>query len=170
MKKWLIIVTALLMQAATGFLQKSHAQDIDYSPQASILFQLIKYFEWPANAGTGEITIGVGNNYEVFSEFSRLMNGRKIAGKPIVVKRVSVPADAENCEVIFYPQSDIDIKTIRMLESKPALIITESADLLKSGTCVNFLKVNNLLKIELNKVAIQKKNIKIATELLALVQ
>ncbi len=77
---------------------------------------------------------------------------------------------AYNCSILFISQDESrSLKRIVFLTADtPVLLITEENGLAKKGSCINFIIVDDRLKLEINKNNILSRNLNIASELLKL--
>jgi hypothetical protein len=59
-------------------------------------------------------------------------------------------------------------KIATLTAGSPILIISESEGLARKGSCINFITVDERLKLEINKGNVEQRNLRIASELLEL--
>ena len=72
--------------------------------------------------------------------------------------------------MLFISQEESrSLKRIALLTAdQPVLLITEENGLAKKGSCINFIIVDDRLKLEINKNSVLSRNLNIASELLKL--
>lgn len=163
--KAIIIVAILLF----SHLYEAWAQNA-YAVHANIIYHFTKYINWPEDKKTGEFVIGVVGDTPLYDELKNFTSKRSAAGQPIVVKRFSANASAFNCHILFVADvSSSNIKRIATTTAtSPTLLVTESEGLSRKGACINFVLVDDRLKLEINKTNIESRSLDIASELLNL--
>jgi len=145
-------------------------EETDYTIQASIIYRFTKYIDWPANKKSGDFIIGVVGDSPLYDDLKSFMNNKTVDNQKIVVTRLSVSDGYDKCHIIFISEEKSgNLKKIAAVTAgAPVLIITEYNGLAHKGACINFITLNNRLKIEINKTNTDQRNIHIASELLEL--
>lgn len=163
--KVILIVTILLF----SHLYEAWAQNA-YAVHANIIYHFTKYINWPDEKKTGEFVIGVVGDTPLYDELKSFTSKRSAAGQPIVVKRFTSNATDYNCHILFVSdESSSSIKRIAATTAAtPTLLVTESEGLSRKGACINFVLVDDHLKLEINKANITSRSLDIASELLNL--
>lgn len=163
--KAVLIVTILLF----SHLYEAWAQNA-YAVHANIIYHFTKYINWPDDKKTGEFVIGVVGDTPLYDELKNFTSKRSAAGQPIVVKRFSANAPVFNSHILFVAdESSSNIKRIAATTANtPTLLVTESEGLSRKGACINFVLVDDRLKLEINKTNIESRSLDIASELLSL--
>jgi hypothetical protein len=141
-----------------------------YAIQANIIYRFTKYINWPDDKKAGEFVIGVVGETTLYDELTNYTVNKSVSGRPIVVKKLSASASSYSCQILFI--SDEESGSIKRIVSAtmdtPILLVSESEGVAHKGSCINFTIVDEHLKLEINKTAIEKRNLDIATELLSL--
>jgi hypothetical protein len=148
----------------------SAQKNVNYALHANIIYRFTKYIDWPEKQKSGDFIIGVVGETPLHEELKDFISN-KFAGKQrIVVKKFSESATSFNCHILFISSEESEsMKKIAAATSgTPTLIVSESEGLARKGSCINFIVVNEHLKIEINKNNIDKRNLDIASELLSL--
>jgi len=93
-----------------------------------------------------------------------------VGTQKIVVNKVSSSAGVYNCHILFIGDDESgSVKKISAATAgAPVLIVSESNGLARKGSCINFITVDDKLKLEINKTSIEQRNLRIASELLEL--
>jgi len=117
------------------------------------LYNFTKFFDWPAEIKTGDFVINVLGHESVAKELMLITNQKKVGTQNIVIKAISNVAEAGKCQIMFvgFWHSRYLTQIIEKMGSDPCLIITEKEGLLKEGSAINFLIMNNTIKFELKK-------------------
>lgn len=144
--------------------------ETDYTIQASIIYRFTKYINWPANKKSGDFIIGVVEDAPLYEDLKTFMDNKTVDNQKIVVTKLPASASYDNCNIIFISKEKSgQLKRIAALTaSSPVLIITEYNGLAHKGSCINFITLNNRLKIEINKTNADQRSLHIASELLDL--
>jgi hypothetical protein len=141
-----------------------------YNVQSNIIYRFTKYVDWPQNKKSGDFVIGIVGETPFYDEMKRFMLNKVAGSQKIVIKRF--PSDGEdfNCAILFISESESHhLKHIAALTSgDPVLLVTESNGLVRKGACVNFIIIDDHLKLEFNTTAITEHKLNIAPELLSL--
>jgi len=141
-----------------------------YAIHANIIYRFTKYINWPDDKKSGEFIIGVVGDTPLYDELKNFTVNKSAAGQPIVVKKFSSSAAAYNCHILFV--SDEESGSVKRIAActagTPTLLVSETEGVIRKGSCINFVVVDDHLKLEISKVNIEKRGLDIATELLSL--
>jgi hypothetical protein len=162
-----LYITCLLLIS----LSKTYAQhETDYKIQANIIYRVTKYIDWPVNKKAGDFIIGVIGESPLYEELKNLSASKTVGGQRIVVVKMSPTATSYDCHMLFVSEEESSsLKRIAILTaSAPILIISESDGLARKGSCINFIMVDDRLKLEINKSNVERRDLGIASELLEL--
>lgn len=80
----------------------------EYSVKAALLFNIAKYTDWPAKSfsqSSDPIIIGVLGEDPFGAVLDQLVNGRKVRGRSIVIRRANGIAELEGAHVVFVSAS-----------------------------------------------------------------
>jgi hypothetical protein len=152
-------------------LSKTYAQhETDYKIQANIIYRITKYIDWPVNKKAGDFIIGVVGESPLYDDLKSLSINKTVGGQRIVVVKMSPTANSYDCHMLFISEEESSsLKKIAILTaSAPVLIISESDGLARKGSCINFITVDDRLKLEINKNNVEQRNLGIASELIEL--
>ena len=163
----LLCMTALSLMS----LSKIQAQhETDYKVHANIIYRFTKYIDWPANKKSGDFIIGVVGDSPLYDDLKSLSANKTVGSQKIVVVKMSPSASSYNCHILFISDEESSsLKRIAGLTAGAAvLIVSESDGLARKGSCINFITVDERLKLEINKGNVEQRNLGIASELLEL--
>ena len=167
MKK-LIYTLSISLALLTGnaFAQEKPQHEI-YS---MMVYNFIKYIQWPTNSNTGEFVIAVVGNDDMFATMNKWYNGSKLGNQTCVVKKFESADDLSKCQVVYIDKSksnefsEINAK----VKSSNTLVVTDKPGLGAKGSGINFKVVDSKLKFELNQKALEASNLKVAGSLAAM--
>ena len=152
-------------------LSKIKAQhETDYKVHANIIYRFTKYIDWPVNKKSGDFIIGIVGESPLYDDLKSLSANKTVGSQKIVVVKMSPSASSYNCHILFITDEESSsLKKIAVLTAGAAiLIISESDGLARKGSCINFITVDERLKLEINKGNVEQRNLHIASELLEL--
>lgn len=163
----LLHITGLLL---ISFSRTQLQHETDYKIYANIIYRFTKYIDWPVNKKSGDFIIGIVGDSPLYDELKTLSANKTVGNQKIVVMKMSPSANSYNCHIIFISEDESSsLKKIATLTAGAAiLIISESDGLARKGSCINFITVDERLKLEINKNNVEQRNLSIASELLEL--
>ncbi len=132
-----------------------------------MVYNFVKYVQWPDHTETGEFVIGVIGNNDVFTTLNTWYGGKPRGSKTYVIKKFNSAADVTDCHVVFIDKSksgEFDAVNTKV-KGKGTLVITDKAGLGEKGSGINFKNIDNKLKFELNQKAIEASNLKVSGSL-----
>jgi hypothetical protein len=102
----LLLLAGLVLVPVRGPGQE-HPLD-EYTVKAALLFNIVKYTDWPPQAfpsSDDPIVIGVLGDDPFGATLDRIVEGRSINGRPIVIRRATGTAPLEGAHLIFVSAS-----------------------------------------------------------------
>ena len=164
MKKIKALVVALVLVSGSAFAQERAAHEV-YS---MMVWNFIKYIQWPDQNESGEFVIGVVGNDAVYNSLNTMYAGKPRGSKTYVIKKFNSAANVTtDCSVIFIDKSKSnDFPVINnKVKGSNTLVITDKSGWGEKGSAINFTLVDNKLKFELNQKAVEASNLKVASAL-----
>jgi hypothetical protein len=142
----------------------------DYSIQSNIIYRFTKYINWPDKLKTGDFIVGVYGNEDAYNAFERVTINKSVGTQKIIVKELKSITEIHDCNILFITEDESNMvkKVCQMFPDRAILIVTEETGMASKGACINLVMEEEHLKLEINKNNIEKRNLKIATELLGL--
>lgn len=132
-----------------------------------MVFNFVKFVQWPADDARKEFVIGVVGNAEIFNTLSTWYGGKMKGNKTYVIKKFNSAAEVTECQVVFIDRSKSgEFEAINgKVKGKGTLVVTDRNGLGAKGSCINFKTVDDRLRFELNQQAIETANLKVAGSL-----
>ncbi len=159
-KKILIVVLVGL------FLQIHNAWGQKGKFEAMYIYNICRYVEWPSGFANNMFTIGVvGKNTELKSSLESISKSKTIQGKKVTIKEVSSPANASDCNIVFFSLGSEKSISDYLSSSSNYLICSERAGNMPSGSDINFFVVDTKLKFDYNDSNVSKKSVRVSTSL-----
>ncbi len=155
-----LIITLLLL----AFSWSTYAQ-VNYKVHSLFVYKFTQYIEWPSQSG--DFVIAVVGNSPILSELEAVAASKKVGTRNIVIKKLTASADMSGCHIIFVSegQSGSLASISSKVVGKNTLVISETNGGAKKGAGINFIIVDDKMKFELNKGAVEKQGLKVSGDL-----
>jgi len=163
-----LLVNAIVATASAANAAGPSAQEAQI--MAAFLYNFTKFVEWPADRFSNAaepIVLGVFGESFITEELAAVVDGRKVNGRRIVVRRVVTLAEVRQVHVVFVAATqESRFATMRpaMLEAG-VLTVGESAAFLDEGGAIRFVLDRERLRFEINMSAAQRAHLKISSQL-----
>jgi hypothetical protein len=161
MKTVRIVLAGLVMMASSSVFAQDRPIHEVYS---MMVFNFVKYVQWPADDNNKEFVIGVVGNNEIYNTLNTWYGGKAKGAKTYIIKKFNSSAEVTDCQVIFIDKSksnEFDAVNNKV-KGKGTLVVTDRNGLGSKGSCINFKMVDTKLRFELNQQAIEASNLKVA--------
>ncbi len=158
--KLLAIILLAVFSISNVKAQERSIEDI----HSMMVFNFIKYVQWPNADKAGEFVIAVVGNDEVYKKLTAWYAGKPNGAKIYVIKKFSSANDVTDCQVVYIDKSksgEFDAINAKF-KGKPTLVVTNKNGLGQKGSGINFKTVDDKLKFELNKQALEASNLKVS--------
>jgi hypothetical protein len=166
----LIACLGLLFWAVAG--AGGEAALTEYQVKALFLMNFTKYVDWPASAFAGTntpITIGVYGENHFGDDLQKVVAGRNINGRSIVIRQITSTNDLAGCQVLFISRSAEKTEGEILVEIKtlPVLTVGETGQFIEQGGIINFAMKDGKIRLEINLEAARLANLQISSKLLS---
>ena len=161
MKKPMFIILMMAGFAVTAQDRPTH------EIHAAMLFNFIKYVQWPNEGDGGEFVVGVIGDDNVFNTLNQWYNGKQKGSKKYVIKKLSSASESSSCQVVYVGKAkskDFD-DIMNNIGGKSILTITDGNGLGQKGSCINFKVIDGKLKFEMNQATLTSSNLKVSSQL-----
>lgn len=165
----IIILIALLLAGIIAQARENNDRPL-HEVHSMLVFNFLKYIEWPESAKTGKFTIAVIGDKDVYESLNSLYSSRKIAGMSVEILNHDDVSSLANAHMVYLASkksNDFD-ELKSKTDGKSTLIITDKNGLGKKGSSINFKQVGGKLKFEINEEAMNNAQLKVSTQLLAM--
>jgi hypothetical protein len=155
-----LAILALVAVSSSAFAQERPLHEV-YS---MMVFNFVRYVQWPDHTTSGEFVIGVVGNGDVYNTLNTWYGGKPRGTKTYVIKKFASANDVTDCHVVFIDKSKSgEFEGINnKVKGKGTLVITDKNGLGEKGSAINFKTVDNKLKFELNQKALDASNLKVS--------
>ncbi len=164
MKKLILIVILVLVLPKLVYSQAEKYK-------ATFTQNFIRYVGWTDQSKQGDFVIGVLRDGTVANFLKQQSAGKKFGLQSVVVKEFKNVEEVSKCQVL-YVSSSINFSkhsaTIFSKLGKGALVVTEAEGATGSGSIINFVVRDNVLKFEISESNAAKQGLSISSRLMTL--
>ncbi|MCF6359908.1 MAG: YfiR family protein [Cyclobacteriaceae bacterium] len=163
--KSLIIISFIILGVSSQ--NNLEAQTSMTKIESLYIYNFIKNIQW-SNVSDKYI-IGVYSSSTAFDELKGILSVRKFNGKSIEVKKLSSPAQASECHIVFVSQTNSGMvkKIVANADTKNTLIVSERGQL-NNGAGIAFVLSNSKLGFKINQATCKAAGLQISASLLSL--
>lgn len=172
----LIMALILGITLSSGWIPCTDADDsaelLEYKIKTAFLFNFAKFIDWPANSfnsDTNEFTIGIIAPPKLASA-TKILRNKTVKGAPVKIITFESAEELQPCHILFLAENDSKLiaDVINKFKNSPVLTVADVSGFASQGGVINFIKVDNTIRFEINPEAAQKKDLKISSKLLSL--
>jgi hypothetical protein len=147
----------------------------EYQVKAVFLFNCAQFVTWPPETFSDEkepFKIGILGKDPFGTFLDETVQGEKIEGRALVVKRCIQPEDAKDCQILFISSSEnSNLKNIiTELKDSPILTVGDVPGFTKSGGMINFSIRENKIRFRVNLYSAQRAQLSISSKMLRLAE
>jgi hypothetical protein len=142
----------------------------EYQLKAAFLYNAPKFVDWPAAAlSSGTFTIGVLGD-DPFGPLLDQLTGRSIKGKQIVIRRITSPERASECQLLFIAASEQRrLPTVLgRLRDLPVLTVSDIDGFAFAGGMLELGMDRNRLTFIANNRQAKRQGLRISAQMLKL--
>jgi hypothetical protein len=163
-------LAACVVPAVTGWSAET-AVSSEYQLKAVFLFNFTQFVEWPRQAfadPNAPIVIGVLGVDPFGAYLDQTVQGEKINGRSLEVRRYRNVAEIDTCHVLFISQSETSrIKdTVARLRNRPILTVGDSDGFAVNGGIIRFITDKARIKLRVNLDSAKAAGLVISSKLL----
>jgi hypothetical protein len=174
MAGWSLACAAVLFAAAAvppsaALAQGASNQALERRVKAAFLYKFLGYADFPAAAfadSAAPIVIGVVGSEDMAEELGRVVAGRQVRGRPIVVRTLR-EGDPAQVHLLFVAGSD-SARAARILRASPTALlpVTECELGLQNGSVINFRIIEERVRFDVSLDSAERNNVKLSSRLL----
>jgi len=166
-----LLLTAAALYPSHGLAQEY--QSSEYDLKAAILFNLVRFVEWPpkaypdARAPTEVCTLGKEPFGPALEHFA---SGNSAFGRGFVVRRLRSEEDTRGCHLVYISSSERKLlpEILKGLEGSHVLTVGESEQFAAHGGMVQLTMEDKQVHFTINLSAASREELRIRSGLLAL--
>jgi hypothetical protein len=176
MAGWALVCAAALgvqggaVQLASAQGAGSSSQALERRVKAAFLYKFLGYADFPAGTFTDPavpLTIGVVGADELAAELARIVAGRTVNGRSIVVRTLREGDLPAPVQLLYVGGSDAGRvgRAVRMAAA-PVLVVTDCDNGLQQGSAINFVIVDERVRFDVALEAAERDGVKLSSRLL----
>lgn len=123
-----------------------------------------KYVNWPMNCKSGDFKIAIIGDKAVYNELSSSIVGTTVGAQNVVVNYYAKVDEIQGFNhMIFISESNSGAlhKLIGKIGTDNTLVVSAKEGLIQSGSGINFVPVDGLMKFEISKANINRRNLEV---------
>lgn len=169
MDRFFKILSLFLLIICFAF-QPQGGYDTTTKIKAVFMYNFSKYIEWPSDYTSGNFIIGIYGKSPLYDELVTMSQRKKAGNQDFEIKKINSVNEISKCHIIYMaPEKSFDLdNVIKQTKNYSTLIVGEKEGLAQKGTGINFVIRENKQKFELNVNNIEKKKLKVSSNLEAL--
>jgi hypothetical protein len=144
----------------------------EYDLKAAILFNLVKFIEWPATAypsaqaPTVLCTLGRDPFGSALSDYA----GNSVNGRSLVIRRLQRDEDAHGCHLVYISSSERKLlpQVLKNLQTGPILTVGELEQFAARGGMIQLTVEEKQVHFTINLGVASREQLRIRSNLLAL--
>ena len=145
----------------------------EYQLKAVFLFQFSQFVEWPATSFAQDdapFSVCVLGDDPFKQYLEDAVRGEQVGGRPFAVKRYQRVEQVEDCQILFIAQpSGLPLETtLSALHERSILTVADSRAFADRGGVIEFVTVDNKLRLRINPEAARAADLTISSKLLSL--
>ncbi len=173
LKKYFSVIFIILHLVAVDGADYARAQSASQEDvQAAFIHKFIKFIEWPEGSLPSDsniIVLGILGKGPMVNALVKI-EGKKVRGLKIVVRKLSGPKELESCNVLFISPSEEKSheEILDQVKGSNILTVGQTKGFAQKGVIINFVVVDNKIRFEINLNAGAQAGLKISSKLLNL--
>ncbi len=170
---WLLLAVLLLPSLAAPT-ARAAAQPTEYQLKATLLFNLVKFTEWPKSAFTNAaapLVIGILGDDPFGVTLDLVVQDESVRGRRLVVRRLQPGDSPASCHLLFLGRSEKDHlpDLWPSLRGRPVLTVGDLPEFCQLGGMINLaLSPNGTIRPEIDPAAARAAGLEISSRLLGL--
>ena len=145
----------------------------EYKLKAAVLLNIIKFVDWPPTAFSSDdmpLTVGI-LGIDPFGPFmEEVLDGRKIKGRTVRIKRSNILSELMDCQVLFISDSKKRIlkNILDEVRGQPIFIVGDMDQFVQSGGMISIVREDDKIHFDVNRTAYKASDFTINAQLLKL--
>jgi len=160
-----MFLTGLLLMLASvaGQAQQNTEQEL----KAAYLVNFLKYVEWPDNPAKATICLF---GRDVIGTALAGHEGRTVAGRELVLRRVGSPDQFAGCHILYVPDTEEArfAAVLRWVEGLSILTVSDAEFFARQGGGIALVREETRLRFDVNIDALNRARLKPASQMMRL--
>jgi hypothetical protein len=169
------LVLSVLLPVVGQPLPAQAAVSKEYQVKAVFLFNFAQFVQWPPAVFTRPdqpFCIGVLGDDPFDAFLDDTVQGEKVEGHPLVIRRYASSDDVKACQVLFISRSEAKRMEgiLAGLKDRTILTVGDTEDFIKSGGVIRFVTEKNKIHFRINLEAAKRVHLSISSKVLRLAE
>lgn len=128
---------------------------------AVYIYNFTKFFHWPDSNQFDKFFISIYGESNILNPLKIIAGKEKVNGKQIVVKELTSLNNLDSCHILFLPNKNENQlpDILKLVSGKKILTISNSNGFAENGIGINFLSIDQKIRFEVNRSAIESVGI-----------
>jgi hypothetical protein len=168
----LLLAAHFSLTNRTVYADQSHTED---QIKAAYLFNFLKFVEWPSDAladPQGKWVIGVVGDSPIGGELKRLVEGKSVEGRELLVKKIRATDNLRGCNILFVSASEEKHlpSILNALQGSSVLTVADIDTFIGHGGMIQFVTEGDRVRVDIDVGATGRARLKVSSKLLSLAQ
>lgn len=170
--RWLLTWLSLaVLPAVTGSAQETNQPVPETAVVSAYLVNFLHFVEWPDEAFSSPqapYQVCIRGQGDLFKTLAVMAEGQERKGRGLLPRTLTTLDDVEGCHVLYIESASRQEakSTFEQLPSTTLLTVGRSRDFLDMGGGINLVVVEQRLRFEVNRDAIEESGLKVDSRLL----
>lgn len=162
------LLAAALLAACSGTAAQGTPE---IQVKAAFLYKFGSFVEWPAESFAGPdgaFVIGVLGSESVAAELERIVAGRTVQARAVMVKRLRRGEPLARLQILFVGEAESArlAEIAAATQGRPVLLVTESDSSTSRGSMINFVEVDSKVRFDVALAPAERDHLRISSRLL----
>lgn len=137
-----------------------------YDKVSLYVYNIAKYVDWQPSSEEQKFVIGIVGNDEIFEEMREQFEGKKIADKPVLVRKMNNLKELSSANLYFVSTSRLNLlsEIYKKMKKNHALVVSDIQNN-TDGVHINFFADGDTLRFEMNDDQIKKSKLTLSSSL-----
>lgn len=167
---WSIAISGCSFLAGTVLLAQQEKPN-EYQVKATYLYNFGRFIKWPETAPAGKsdsFSVCVLGQDPFGPVLDSTLAGEALDGKPVVLRRLSKPRDAGDCQILFISATEEKhLKEIlAALDENGVLTVSDMPGFTRRGGMIQFVLEGDRVRFEINLSSAESARLVLSSELL----
>jgi hypothetical protein len=170
---WRVLLVAAALHISAGTVAARPGVLSREARTAKFLYEFALFIEWPPHAfvdAHDPIVVGVVGNDKLTDIFERDFQGKRIKGRPLLVRQLPWGTELRGCHLLFVPATEAARmqELPALLEDAPVVSLSDDQAAARNGSVVSFAVRDNRVRLEINVDRARMARIGISSRVLRL--
>jgi hypothetical protein len=144
-----------------------------YEIKAAFIYNFAQFTQWPESAfasSDAPFVLAFIGDSSLGPVLDQVLQGKSIAGHPIVLKHLDSTSQISGCHLLFIPESEeshLD-DIFNVIGNQPILTVGETTKFMQAGGIIRFFIADGRIRFEIDPDAADKAALRLSSRLMSL--